>query len=189
MKLEMTTMKWKQLLAASGLMLLGLVGSAVSFADSKAEIDANVSKALKQFYALNPKNKELAGKAAGMLVFPRITKAGAGIAGEYGEGVLQVKDKTVGYYSIGGGSIGLTLGIADRSEIIMFMTQESLDKFTNSHGWSIGADAGIALVSAGAGGTYDTKTLQKPILGFVFGEKGLIGDLSLEGSKITKIEK
>src|SRR3989344_294360 len=98
MKLEMTMMKWKQLLAASGLMLLGLVGSVASFADSKAEIDASVGKVLKQFYTLNSKNKELAGKAAGMLVFSRITKAGAGIAGEYGEGVLLVKDKTVGYY-------------------------------------------------------------------------------------------
>ena len=56
-------MKWKQLLAASGLMLLGFAGSAASFADSKAEIDASVSKAVKQFYALNPKNEELAGKA------------------------------------------------------------------------------------------------------------------------------
>ena len=182
-------MKWKQLLAASGLMLLGFVGSAASFADSKAEIDASVSKAMKQFYTLSPKNKELAGKAAGMLVFPRITKAGAGAAGEYGEGVLLVKDKTVGYYSITSGSIGLTLGISDRSEVIMFMTKAALDKFTNSHGWSIGAEAGVAVVSAGAGGTYNTKTLQEPILGFVFGEKGLIGDLSLEGSKITKIEK
>jgi lipid-binding SYLF domain-containing protein len=182
-------MKWKQLLAASGLMLLGFVGSAASFADSKAEIDASVSKAVKQFYALNPKNEELAGKASGMLVFPRITKAGAGIAGEFGEGVLLVKDKTVGYYSIASASVGLTLGIADRSEVIMFMTQASLDKFTKSHGWSVSADAGFAVVSTGASGTYDTKTLQKPILGFVFGEKGLIGDLSLEGSKITKIEK
>lgn len=182
-------MKTKQLLVASGLMLLGLFGSMTSFADNKAEIDASVSKALKQFYALNPKNSELMGKAAGSLVFPRITKAGAGIAGEYGEGVLQVKDRTVGYYSIGSGSIGLTLGVAERSEIIMFMTQESLDKFRNSHGWSIGAEAGIAVVSSGAGGTYDSKTLQKPILGFVFGEKGLIGDLSLEGSKISKIER
>jgi lipid-binding SYLF domain-containing protein len=182
-------MKWNQLLAASGLMLLGLVGSAASFADSKTEIDASVSKAMKQFYTLSPKNKELAGKAEGMLVFPRITKAGAGIAGEYGEGVLLVNDKTVGYYSSASGSIGLTLGIADRSEVIMFMTKESLDKFTNSHGWSAGAVAGFALVSEGASGTYDTKTLQKPILGFVFGEKGLIADLSLEGSKITKIEK
>lgn len=182
-------MKWKKILTVSGLMLFGLVGNVASFADSRAEIDASVSQAVKQFYTLSPKNKEFAGKAAGMLVFPRITKAGAGIAGEYGEGVLLIKDKTVGYYSIASGSIGLTLGIADRSEVIMFMTRASLGKFTKSHGWAIGADAGIAVVSAGAGGTYDTKTLQKPILGFVFAEKGLIGDLSLEGSKITKIEK
>lgn len=182
-------MKTKQLLVASSLLLLGAFSSVTSFADNKAEIDASVSKALKQFDVLNPKNSELMEKAAGSLVFPRITKAGVGIAGEYGEGVLRVKGRTVGYYSIGSGSIGLTLGAAERSEIIMFMTQESLDKFTSSRGWSIGAEAGIAVVSSGTGGTYDSKTLQKPILGFVFGEKGLIGDLSLEGSKITTIER
>jgi len=124
-----------------------------------------------------------------MLVFPRITKGGVGVAGEYGEGVLQVKGKTVGYYNITSASIGLTLGVARRSEIVMFMTQESLDKFKNSDGWKIGVDPGIAVVSLGAGGQYDSKTLQQPILGFVFGEKGLIADLSLEGSKISKMQE
>ncbi len=182
-------LKWKKLIAVTGFMLIGFVGNSVSFADTKAEVDANVTKALDQFYALNPKNKDLAGKSAGMLVFPQITKAGVGVAGEFGEGVLLVKGKTVGYYNIGSGSVGLTLGIAERSEIVMFMTQGSLDKFKKSNGWSISADAGFALVSSGASGTYDSQTIKKPILGFVFGEKGLIGDLSLEGSKITKIEK
>lgn len=182
-------MKWKNPLAAIGLIMLSLFASPTAFADSKAEIDASVSQALKQFYAHNPKHKEFAGKAAGMLVFPHITKGGVGVAGEFGEGVLQVKDMTVDYYNITSASIGLTLGMASRSEIVMFMTQESLDKFKNSNGWKIGVDAGVAIVSLGAGGQYDTKTLQKPILGFVFGEKGLIGDLSLEGSKVTKIEK
>jgi lipid-binding SYLF domain-containing protein len=83
----------------------------------------------------------------------------------------------------------LTLGIAKHSEIIMFMTPEALDKFTQSKGWTIGADAAIAVVSKGAGGQYDSETLKKPILGFVFNEKGLLGDLSLEGSKITKLDK
>jgi lipid-binding SYLF domain-containing protein len=181
-------MKWKNPLVVTGLMMLSLFAGATAFAGSKPEIDASVSQALTQFYALHPKNKELADTATGMLVFPRITKGGVGIAGEYGEGVLHVKGKTVGYYSIGSASIGLTLGVARRSEIIMFMTQESLDKFENSGGWKIGVDAGIAVVSLGAGGQYDTKTLQQPILGFVFGEKGLIGDLSLEGSKISKMK-
>jgi len=178
-------MKWRNLLAAMGL-LLSLFAFTTAFADSKKSIDVSVSQALTKFYAQNPTNKDLAAKAVGMLVFPSITKGGAGVAGEYGEGVLQVKGKTVDYYNITSASIGLTLGVASRSEIVMFMTQESLDKFKKSDGWKIGVDAGVAIVSLGAGGQYDTKTLQQPILGFVFGEKGLIGDLSLEGSKITK---
>jgi lipid-binding SYLF domain-containing protein len=182
-------MKWENPLVAIGLMLLSLIASTTAFADSKGEVDASVSQALTQFYAQNPTNKELADKAAGMLVFPRITKGGAGVAGEYGEGVLQVKGMTVDYYKITSASVGLTLGMASRSEIVMFMTQESLDKFKKSDGWKVGVDAAVAVMSLGAGGQYDTKTLQQPILGFVFGEKGLIGDLSLEGSKITKVQK
>lgn len=182
-------MKPSNLSAATGLAIFALFASAASFAASKAEIDASVSESLKQFHLLNPTHEQLENKAAGVLVFPRVTKGGAGIAGEYGEGVLQVKGKTVAYYSVASASIGLTLGAAKRSENILFMTQESLDKFTNSKGWSIGADTGIALVTKGAGGDYDSKTLQKPILGFVFGEKGLMADLSLEGSKINKIAR
>lgn len=181
-------MKTSILLATAGIAILGLGAATTSFADTKAEIDANVAKTLTQFNALNPANKSLANKAAGMLVFPRVTKAGIGVAGEHGEGVLQVNGKTVNYYSIGAASVGLTLGLGTHHEIIMFMTKESLDKFTRSDGWSIGADAGITVVEAGTTGDYDSKTEQKPILGFIFGEKGLIGDLSLEGSKISKLK-
>jgi lipid-binding SYLF domain-containing protein len=117
-----------------------------------------------------------------------VTKGGIGVAGEFGEGVLRVKGASVDYYSVGSASVGLTLGFAKHSEIIMFMTQDALDHFTATEGWSIGADTAVALVSQGAGGQYDSATVGKPILGFVFGEKGLLGDLSFEGTKITKIK-
>jgi lipid-binding SYLF domain-containing protein len=182
-------MKTSNILAATGLMLLGLATSGTTVAATGAEIDARVVQTLKDFNALNKANEGLGKKAAGILVFPRQTKGGVGIAAEHGEGVLQVKGKTTGYYSMGAGSVGLTAGLAQHSEIIMFMTQEALDKFTKSDGWSIGADAGITVVSQGASGEYDSKTQQKPILAFAFAEKGLIGDLSLEGSKISKIKK
>lgn len=184
--MEIYIMNWKNPLIATGLMMFSLFASNTVFADSKAEIDAGVSQALEQFYAQHPKNKGIADQAAGMLVFPRVTKGGVGVAGEYGEGVLRVKGVTVGYYDIKSASIGLTLGMAKRSEIVMFMTHKALDKFRNSKGWKIGVDAGVAIAAVGAGGEYDSKTLQKPIVGFVFGEKGLIADLSLEGSKITR---
>jgi lipid-binding SYLF domain-containing protein len=182
-------MKSRTLYGAAGLTIAAVFASGPSFAASKAQIDERVSHALTQFQSLNVNNGTLQNKAAGVLVFPRIIKGGAGIAGEHGEGVLQVKGQTVGYYSVSSGSVGLTLGLARHKEVILFMTQDALDKFTNSKGWSAGADTSIAVVSKGAGGDYDTTTLQKPILGFVFGEKGLIGDASLEGSKINKIDR
>lgn len=180
-------MRGKHSLAVMSLMLISLFAISTASADNKGEIDTSVSQALTKFYAQNPKHQELADSAVGILIFPRITKGGVGVGGEYGQGVLQVKGMPVDYYKITSASIGLTLGMANRSEIIMFMTQESLDTFTKSKGWKVGVDAGVAVMSLGAGGQYDTKTMQQPIIGFVFGEKGLIGDLSFEGSKITKI--
>ena len=182
-------MKIHKVLALTALSILGLGMTVTSIAATKAEIDQRVATTLGVFHGLNASNESLEAKAAGVLVFPSVTKGGVGVAGEYGEGVLQVKGKTVDYYSIGSASVGLTVGLAKHSEILMFMTQDSLDKFTSSKGWSIGADAGITVVSKGASGEYDSKTQQKPILAFAFAEKGLIGDLSLEGSKITRIER
>ncbi|HWZ62726.1 MAG TPA: YSC84-related protein [Steroidobacteraceae bacterium] len=181
-------MKLQALIAVIGLTFLSVVASAPSFARTRAQIDASADKALAHFYALNPKHKELADKAVGMLIFGRVTKGGAGVAGEFGEGALRVNGATVGYYSVASGSVGLTLGVARHSEVILFMTQESLEKFRKSEDWSVGADTSFALVSKGAGGQYDTATLNRPILGFIFGEKGLLGDLSFEGSKITKVK-
>jgi lipid-binding SYLF domain-containing protein len=179
----------RKLFAASGLAVAALLMSAVSFGATKAEIDERVHVAMHQFYELNPQHKDLVARAKGVLVFPRITKGGVGVGGEFGEGALRVDGKNVAYYSVSSASVGLTLGLAKHKEVILFMTQESLDKFTNSHGWTVGADTNVAVLSKGAGGEYDSKTLQRPILGFVFGEKGLIGDVSLEGSKITQLDK
>ena len=181
-------MKLKALTAIAGLSILGVLATSASFAATKAELEARSDKTLQHFYRLNAANRALAHKAAGVLIFSRVTKGGAGIAGEFGEGVLRVGGATVNYYSVGSASVGLTLGVGRHSEIIMFMTPESLDRFQKSDGWSAGADTVIAVVSQGAGGQYDASSLDKPILGFVFGQKGLIGDLSLEGSKITKIK-
>jgi lipid-binding SYLF domain-containing protein len=182
-------MKPRHLFTAAGFAAVALLLSSVSFAATKAEIDERVHGTMQQFYQLNPAHRELVGRAKGVLVFPHITKGGVGVGGQFGEGALRIDGKNVAYYSITSASVGLTLGLAKHKEVILFMTQEALDKFTNSHGWTIGADTGVAVLSKGAGGDYDTQTLQRPILGFVFGEKGLIGDASLEGSKVSKLDK
>ena len=179
-------MKTQIALAVASLTLLGIAATAPALAHNKAEVDRQVSESLTQFEAINPANKSLSGKSAGMLVFPKVTKGGVGVAAEHGDGVLQINGKTVAYYSVSAASVGLTLGVAQHSEIIMFMTKESLDKFRATKGWSIGADAGITMATTSATGEYDSKIEQKPILAFQYGDKGLLGDLSIEGEKITK---
>jgi lipid-binding SYLF domain-containing protein len=135
------------------------------------------------------KAKDLAGKAAGILVFPNVVKAGFLFGGEYGEGALEVGGSPVSYYNIISASFGLQAGVQDESLALMFMTPEALSKFRASHGWKAGIDGSIALVTLGAGGEVDSETLEKPIVAFVYNNKGLMANLTLEGSKISKIDR
>lgn len=169
--------------------IFGALAATAALALDTAALDTKVAATLEHFYSLGKNNKFLEQNAAAVLVFPTITKAGIGIGGEHGDGALLQNGKTVGYYSNSGASIGLTLGVSEHSEVILFNSAEARDKFLKSSNWSIGADTSVAVVKAGAGGTYDSETMKKPVLAFVFGEKGLMGDASLQGGKISKIKQ
>ncbi|MDO9566960.1 MAG: YSC84-related protein, partial [Candidatus Desulfaltia sp.] len=124
----------------------------------------------------------------GYLLFPKVYKAGIGVGGEYGEGALIVEGKTIDYYNIAAASIGFQLGAQVKSQVILFMNKKVLSEFRNSKGWKAGVDGSVAIATLGAGGDIDTNTAQKPIIGFIFSNKGLMYNLTLEGSKITKIK-
>lgn len=165
------------------------LASTGTLAASKVEIDAEVREAVAAFYRHTSAGQELAGKAAGMLVFPNVIKAGMGVGGEFGEGALLVGGKPVAYYNIASASIGFQLGAQARSQIVLFMTSNALDKFRRSQGWKAGVDGSVALATLGAGGAIDSETAKKPIIGFIFSNKGLMYNLTFEGSKISRIEK
>ena len=162
--------------------------SQLAVAASKVEIDALVESALEKFYSNSGAGKRLAEKASGMLVFPKVVKAGIGIGGEYGEGALLIGGKTAAYYSIGAASIGFQLGAQVKSEVIMFMTADALEDFRNRDGWEAGVDGSVAIATIGAGGEIDTENIKSPVIGFIFSNKGLMYNLSFEGSKITQIK-
>lgn len=178
-------MNWTHVLKTTVVTAAILFGALVAKAESTAEINVGVANAMSRFYAQDASHLELSRKAAGILVFPHVTKGGLGIAGEYGEGALLVDGRPTAYYTIGAASVGATAGVGQHSEVILFMTQEALGNFRRSQGWTVGADAQVAVVSKGAGAQYNTEVMKKPILAFMFGEKGLIGDLSIEGAKIS----
>lgn len=175
-----------QALAAAAVVMLATSSAGAA---SREELDAQVREATEALYKHSSAAKELAGRAAGMLVFPKVVKGGVGIGGEYGEGALIVGGKTVDYYSVAAGSIGFQLGLQQKSQVILFMNQKELDKFRKSDGWKAGVDGSVALATLGAGGQVDTETSKKPIIGFIFSNKGLMYNLTFEGSKLTKIDK
>jgi lipid-binding SYLF domain-containing protein len=152
-----------------------------------AEINANVDKALEQFKKDIKGGDDFLKSAKGVLVFPSVFKAGVGVGGEYGEGALRIDGKTVDYYNTVAASIGLQVGAQTKRIIIVFMEDDALKKFRESKGWRAGVDGSIALINLGGGDTLDTTTIKDPIVGFVFGNKGLMINMNLEGSKFTKI--
>jgi lipid-binding SYLF domain-containing protein len=159
-----------------------------SYAVSAKEIDAGVEVALKNLRDIKG-GSDVINKSKGLLIFPGVFKGAIGIGGEYGEGALRVHGRTVDYYSTAAASIGFQLGVEKKSIIIAFMTDEALRNFKDSQGWKIGADASVAVIAIGAGTEISSAISNKPIVAFVFGEKGLMYDLSLNGAKVTKIKR
>jgi lipid-binding SYLF domain-containing protein len=159
-----------------------------SQAGSAAELEAQANETLHSFVRQVAGARELANKAAGILVFPSVVKAGIGIGGEYGEGILLDQKQVQGYYNIISASFGFQLGVQDRSIIIMFMTQDALDGFRRRAGWKIGVDGSVTIITVGVGGSIDSEEVVSPVIGFVLDQAGLMYNLTLEGTKISRME-
>ncbi|HEX2447188.1 MAG TPA: YSC84-related protein [Methyloceanibacter sp.] len=158
-----------------------------SEAASAAEIDRDANETLHSFVRQFEGARELANKAAGILVFPSVIKAGIGFGGEYGEGVLLNQQRVEGYYNLISASFGFQLGVQERSVIIMFMTDDALRGFEQRAGWKVGVDGSVAIITVGVGGSIDTDKVVSPVIGFILDQKGLMYNLTLEGSKISRI--
>ncbi len=156
-------------------------------AKTKGEIDASVAAAMSRFTKDIKGGTEYLKAAKGVLVMPGVTKAGYVIGGQYGQGALEIDGKTVQYYSLVSGSLGYQIGAEKYDMVILFMTDEALNKFRKSEGWEAGVDAEATLIAVGADLSVETLRSQHPIAGFVFDQKGLMAGLSIKGAKFTPI--
>jgi lipid-binding SYLF domain-containing protein len=160
----------------------------VSQAKSAREIDASVDSALDFLKAEVPGGREMLAKAKGVLVLAPVIKGGIGIGAEYGTGALRIDGKTVDYYNTISGSIGFQLGGQAKKMYLLFMNGKALRDFRQSDGWKAGVDGSVALISVGADGSIDTTKTNEPIVALVLGQKGLMYNLTIEGSKFNKIK-
>ena len=158
-----------------------------TFAKNTIEIDAAIESALTRFKDEITGSQAFLDGARGTLVIPRMIKAGVILGMEYGEGALIVDGIKVQYYRAFSTSLGIQLGVGAKDLVILFFDDDAMDDFLYSSGWQAGVDGTVALWNMGAGGSIDTTESQDPIVGFVFGHKGIIAGLSMEGTKFTKI--
>jgi len=151
------------------------------------EIDAAIENSLKRFTEEVQGGDSYLEGARGVLVIPRMWKAGVLIGFEFGEGALIVDGIKVQYYKALTTSLGLQVGVGSKDLIMLFFDDTAMDNFLYSSGWEVGVDGAVALWTMGAAGAADTITIKDPIIGFVFGQKGLLAGVSIEGTKFTKI--
>jgi lipid-binding SYLF domain-containing protein len=166
-----------------------------ALAAEAATIDARVNLALGKLWKQVSYARDLSTKAKAMLVMPEVVKGGFIIGGAYGEGSLLLNDpvqgyeKKAGYYSVAIGSIGLQIGVQTTSHVLFFMTDGALAKFRAADGWEAGVDAEVTFPDAGLNTGLDTTTAQKPVIGVVFAEDGLLIGASLAGAKYSPIQR
>ncbi|CAB5283157.1 putative lipoprotein [Burkholderia multivorans] len=162
--------------------------TASTSASKRESIDASVNATLSRLYSTVPGSRDLVAKARGVLVFPNVLQAGFIVGGQSGNGALRVGGSTVGYYNTSSLSVGLQAGAQSKAIVFLFMTQQALDEFRNSEGWAAGAGASVALVKMGANGAVDTNTATAPVQVIVLTNAGLMGDVSINGTKVTKLK-
>jgi lipid-binding SYLF domain-containing protein len=176
-------------LALAGCTTTGKSGeSAATDMSKRQSIDASVDGTMSRLYSTVSGSRELVAKSRGVLVFPSVLQVGFIVGGQYGEGALRVGGSSVGYYSTVSGSFGLQAGAQSKAIIFCFMTQDALDRFRSADGWSVGADASVALVKVGANGAVDSTTATAPVEVFILTNAGLMADVSLAGTKVSKLK-
>lgn len=156
-------------------------------AASAAAIDADVDAALRRLYAEVPGTRSLAERSAGVLIFPKIIKAGFLVGLQGGQGALRVRDATAGYYETVAVSYGLQAGAQSFGYALFFLDQKDLTYLDRSDGFEIGAAPSLVIADVGTAASLTTTTAKRGILVFFFSQKGLMGGLGIQGTKITRI--
>lgn len=172
---------------AATTLLINAMTPTLSSGASASQIDREVTQSLTTLYKKTPGAKALADKAVGVLVFPSIVKGGFIIAGQFGDGALRKNGKTVAYYRSLAASYGFQAGAQAFGYVLFFMDQDSLRYLDNSAGFELGTGPSLVVLDAGFGKNLSTTTLQKGIYAFIFDQKGLMGGVGIQGTKITKI--
>lgn len=169
-------------------LLFSLFMTQSSLAKTKTEINAGTDLAIENFKKQVPGGENFLTKTKGYLVFPSVIKAGFVVGGKYGEGALRIDDVSKHYYDMTAASVGFQAGAQKYSMLIAFLSDASLNNFIHSDGWEAGVDGTINISDWGKSKDVSSMSFEKPIVAFIYGEKGLMASISIAGTKFRRID-
>src|SRR5262245_27050915 len=172
-----------------GMVVIAATGLRPADAASPQGFESDAQAALNALYEKVPSAKPLAAQAKGILIFPKIIKGGFLIGAQYGEGELLKDGQVAGYYNIAAASYGFQAGLQWFAYAMFFMSDSSLTYLDNTAGFEVGVGPSIVVVDTGKAKTLTSTTGRDDVYAFIFGQKGLMGGVGLQGSKITKISR
>ena len=175
------------ILATTAIVSMGVMNQA-SAATAK-DLDKDSRQALQTLYKTEPVAKTLSHSAKAVLVFPNIVKAGLVFGGGYGEGELIEGSKVVDYYNSVTGSWGLQIGAQSYGYVLFLMSDKAVQYVKDTKGWEIGVGPTVVVVDEGLAKNLSTSSLKDDAYAFIFSQQGLMAGVSIEGTKISKINR
>ena len=164
-----------------------LIAADPALGATAAELSTEAQSALQSLYAKVPSAKALGASAKAILVFPKVTKAGLGVGGQFGEGALLKGGKAVAFYNTAGASIGLQAGAQTYGYALFLMTDKAVQALDAASGFEVGVGPTVVVMDEGKAKSMTTTTVKDDIYAFIFGQQGLMAGIGVQGNKITKI--
>jgi len=165
-----------------------LAANSVYAQKDSQKLDKKVDEGMAKLLASSDAAKALSKSARGILLFPSVKKAGFLVGGQSGEGALRVGGKTQNYYKTHAASFGLQAGAQKFGYAMFFMNAKALEYLNKSEGWEVGVGPSFVVVDEGVARSLTTSSARSDIYVFFFGQKGLMGGLGIQGSKISKFD-
>ena len=153
------------------------------------DLDKDSRQALQTLYQTEPVAETLSRTAKAVLVFPNIVKAGLVFGGSYGEGELIEGSKVVDYYNSVSGSWGLQIGAQSYGYAVFLMTDKAIRYIKETKGWELGVGPTVVVVDEGVAKNLSTSSLKEDAYAFIFSQQGLMAGVSVEGTKISRINR
>jgi len=179
--------------AATFVASIVMVPAPGAFAETDAEADAGLRAdsraALASLYSQTPAAKALGEQAKAVLVFPNVVKAGFIVGAQYGNGVMLRGGKTVGYYNTVQGSVGYQAGVEKFGYALFLMTDSAVKYVNDTAGWELGVGPEVVIIDQGGAAQLSTTTAKKDVYAFYFDQKGLMGGVSIQGTKVTHLDR